>query len=509
MPFKIKHICILICATVTLSVTAAQPSDLLRRIQMHDLLVQKDRMEEFTGNPAQMVFRDSVSLSTLGAKYDVLRLQKPVMEQTGDGHTLFSVSADTYTRLSPVSALWGNATFTTGKYDNIRWSDCIDYERIAPYVLGDEAGGDLSTRRYTFGGGYSKKLGRWTAGIDASYRAEIAWRNHDPRIKTIVSDLDVRFGGARVFGAGSLGLSLALNIYNQNCDLDFYSPVNEINTYTLTGLGTYYNRFMGNTNKNSGYTSVGYTASVQWLPLREKGISAEASYMAYRMNQQLRSFNNITLGYTDNNRVSARLSWQSGCASRILLRPTVRVTYFDRKGTENLFGTSTGGSYDKIGSRSPYRHSVFNAGIDMPMQIGFGGSFFTVNPYLRYYRSLEKYTEPQRKLEARHIVPGMMIGFSARPSDKWQWMAQFDAFYASASSQEPILVGLDTSGSLGRCVVGNFEMLRADQLGSGLSASVSRLFKGSAMTLSASYRYIDYKKQGDGHALCVSLSAGF
>lgn len=231
--------------------------------------------------------------------------------------------------------------------------------------------------------------------------------------------------------------------------------------------------------------------------------------MAYRVNQQLRSFNNITLGYTDNNRVSARLSWQSDFQSRIIFRPTVRVSYFDRKGTENLFGTSTGGSYDKIGSRSPYSHSVLNVGVDLPVQVDLGGPFLTVKPSLRYDRSLEEYTEPRRNLEASHIVPGMMVGFSARPSDKWQWMAQFDAFYASASSQEPILVGLDTLGSLGRCVVGNFEMLSADQLGSGLSASVSRLFKGFAMTLSASYRYIDYKKQGDGHALCVSLSAGF
>ena len=111
------------------------------------------------------------------------------MEQLGDGHSLFNVFAGSYTRLSPVSVVWGTASFTTGRYNSIRWSDCIDYLRIAPYVLGDEAGGNLSTRRYTFSGGYSRRYGSWTVGADAAYRAEIAYRNHDPRIKTIVSDL--------------------------------------------------------------------------------------------------------------------------------------------------------------------------------------------------------------------------------------------------------------------------------------------------------------------------------
>lgn len=509
MYLKIKRICMITCATAAFTATAAQPADLLGTIQRLDLPVEKERMADFSVNPAQMFFRDSTSVSTLGVSADVLRMQKPVMEQLGDGHTLFNVFAGSYTRLSPVSVVWGTASFTTGRYNNIRWSDCIDYLRIAPYVLGDEAGGNLSTRRYTFSGGYSRKYGSWTVGADAAYRAEIAYRNHDPRIKTIVSDLDFRIGGTRILNNHSLGLDVSLNVYNQSCDLDFYSPVNEINTYTLTGLGTSYNRFMGNTNKNSGYTSLGYTVSAQWLPVGGQGLAAEVAYNGYRMNQQLRSFNNITLGYTDNRNVSAHVAWQFDFGRTVVFRPSVHGSMSDRKGTENLFGTSSGGSYDKIGSRSPYSHSLMGVGIDLPVQIAFGGSVLTVAPSVGYDRSLEKYTEPQRRLEASHIVPEMMVDFSAQPSGSWQWAAQCNAFYSKADSGQPLLTGLDIDSKLGQCVVNNFDMMRADSYGAGISVRVSRLFRGFAMTLSASFKYIDYKKQGDSRATCVSLSASF
>lgn len=236
----------ILAVAVTLSTGAmAQSASLLPELQRLALPVESKRLADFEPNPSAMFYRDSVSLSTLSFSADRTEEEKPVMEQLGDGHLLFGLSAASYSRLGQSSVVWGDAAFTTGSYRDVRWSDCIDYRRIAPYVLGDEAGGNLSTRCYSFSGGYAKNIGRWSAGVEAGYRAEIAYRNRDPRVKTVVSDLDISLGASYEVNSGHvIGLDADLNVYNQNCDLDFYSPVNEINTYTLTGLGTYYRRSM-------------------------------------------------------------------------------------------------------------------------------------------------------------------------------------------------------------------------------------------------------------------------
>lgn len=495
---------------VALSMGATgRTTSLLSDVQRLSLPVEATRAAAYESNPAQMFYRDSATISTSSASLDIERMDRPFMEQLGDGHTLFSLRAGSYMRLTGNSVVWGSAVFTTGKYNNIRWSDCIDYLRIAPYVLGDEAGGNLSMRRYTFTGGYSRRYGSWNFGIDADYRAEIAYRNRDPRVKTIVSDLSLRVGGSRLIGEYSLGVAAKLNIYNQSCDLDFYSPINQINTYTLTGMGTFYKRFMGNTNKNSGYTSCGYSASVQFLPTGNRGLYAEAGFEGYRMSQQLRSFNNITLGYTDNKKITASAAYVFRLAEEAMLRPRVSGFIFDRKGTENLFGTSAGMSYDKIGDRKPYTHSLTGAAVELPLQMNIGAKYLTVTLSTSYDRSVEKYTDPRRKLEASHIVPALAGDFSYRTSPVWLWTFGVSAYRSFASSKKPLLTGLDTTDPVGQCVVSNFDMLSADSDGSGGYVGVTRLFNGFAATLSATFNYSKYKDLSDNYSTSVSLSVHF
>lgn len=488
---------------------AARPVALLPEIQRLSLPIEQERIKTYTENPAQMFYRDSITLSSAAAYADILRRQKSIMEQLGTGHTLFGLGAKSYTRLNKESVVWGSAEFRTGSYRNLRWTDCIDYERVSPYVLGDEVGGNLSTRRYTFSGGYSRQYADvWTVGADAAYRAEIAYRNHDPRIKTVVSDLDLRFGVARAMGGNTVGLSAGLNVYNQNCDLDFYNPINDINTYTLTGLGTYYRRFMGNTNKNSGYQSLGYSVSAQLCPKDGNGLSAQVSVKGYRMNQMLRNFNNLTLGYTDNTTIAAMAAWRLNLSSLLTFRPMISGKLFKRKGTENLFGTTAGSSYDKIGDRKPYTHDMASASIALPLQVNLSQSYVTMATSVSYNYDSEKYKSPERRLSSSRITPALMVDYSTRTS-VWLWNVSCNGFYGIASSEKPILTELDLSSSLGRCVEHNFNMLSANLTGFGLSAKFGRTVKNIVFSISASYNYTDYKGQGNCQGASLGLSAEF
>lgn len=462
-------------------------------------------------NPATMLYRDSVSISTVSVSGEWSHRDKAVMEQLGSGHMLGSVSAESYMRIGAKSAVWGAADFTTGSYHDIRWSDCIDYLRVAPYVLGDGTGGDLSDRRYHFSGGYATGISRWTIGAEASYRAEIAYRNRDPRIKTVVSDLDVVCGAScRITDSYMAGFNGGFNIYRQNCDLDFYNPVNDINTYTLTGLGTFYRRFMGNTNKNSGYESTGYNLGLQWQPAGRYGFYADAGYRYYRMEQRLRNYNNLTLGYSLNDIFKAGISYVATVTESIVLSPEISCAFVRRKGVENLFGTSTGASYEKIGSRSPYRNAVSGFDASVVAQIAHGDACFTIRPVVSCIKNKESYADPDRLMDVTHVVYGLSLGGSSILVGGWLIEGGFEGCYAVAASEESRFDGFDEDDLPGLCVRNNYDMLQADVVSARVSAAVLRQLRaGIVVSFHAGYGLSDYIGRDCGHEIFVAFGTTF
>ncbi len=489
--------------------SAAGSDSLMRNARLTSLPIAVDASRIYSVNPATMPYRDSISLSDIRLKGEYSDLQKAVMEQLGTGYTGMSISAESYRHLTPATTVWGEAAFTTGKTKDVRWSNCIDYLKVAPYVLGDEVGGDLSSRKYTFAGGYSGRFSRWTAGVSADYRAEIAYRDRDPRVKTVVSDLNVSLGTSYlVTRRYVLGVNGGINIYNQNCDLDFYNPMNDINTYTLTGLGTYYQRFMGNTNKNSGYQSLGLNASIQFVSTDKDGFMGNVVFRHYRMEQQLRNFNNLTLGFSDVNTISAQLAYKFRFGNAVTFQPAAEGLIRSHKGTENLFGTSAGASYDKIGSRSIYRHNAATGKLSLPLQIRNGHTYYTVSPYIGYDFDRERYLEPVRELQASHLITGMSASISAI-SGKWMWDAGIDGNYAKASAKTPILTGLETDTPLGQCVISNFDMLKADRTSLLAKISAGRVISGILFDITLSYCHTRYTGEGNGNFATLSIGARF
>ncbi len=93
----------------------AQPLS-LSELQRLSQPVNAALMQRYESNPAAMLFRDSVSLSSFAISGEYDRQDKPVMEQLGDGSDLLGVSAGSYTRLGAERVVWGNASFVTGTY---------------------------------------------------------------------------------------------------------------------------------------------------------------------------------------------------------------------------------------------------------------------------------------------------------------------------------------------------------------------------------------------------------
>ena len=266
---------------------------------------------------------------------------------------------------------------------------------------------------------------------------------------------------------------------------------------------------MGNANKNSGYSSFGYGVGLQWLPLQKQGLAATAGYSRYRMNQLLRNYNNLTLGYTDNDIIDWKISYRKSFGTSLTVQPTFDGSLSRRKGTENLFGTSAGSSYDKIGSRSPYSYDLATFRLLLPVQIGRDIRSLTLTPVVVYESNEEKYSDPLRKSGASHIMPGLQTDFSAVSGKNWLWETSVGAAYAKTCHSEVVLTDLDPQTSLGQCVISNYEMRSADRLHFNAGAGVSRQFANFILSLKISYRMADYRKEGLCHGAAVTLAAEF
>lgn len=518
VPAKMKfslNILIVTIASVACSLQATAQSTLL--ITERDAVMPGRLIYDAVcrSNAAAMVYRDSVSRSSMGLSFLYDTQSRPVLAQNGDGYRDFMVRADSYTRLGDKSVVWGDASFTTGKMRNIRWADCIDYERLAPYVLGDPAGGDLSTREYDFSGGYATHLGRWSVGVFGSYRAEIASRNRDPRLRAIVSDLNIEIGlTRRVSDSYVVGAKAALEIYRQNCDLDFYNPLNDINTYPLTGLGTYYNRFSGNSNEAAGYQADGGRVGVQLLSRELKGFNCYLVYGRERVQQRLRDYNNLTLAYLTHSSLGALVSYRFQINKSLRVAPVVSMDYDDRRGTENLFGTAIGSGYEVIGERDNYRLTRYRLSVGVPVEFTHGNSCLSVAPALTGTGVECKVIDVDRRVCVRGLAPGLSAGYSGLMSGSVLLKAGLSADYSmnrAPESRNNLLTQLSAidDKDLAASVAGNYEMLKADCLRLGAEIGVGKMISQVLYSININYRYRRYESPADCHRLDVTLSATF
>lgn len=501
----------MIYALTVIPVTArAQAYSFVDNILLRQLPCVKEIRSYHTSNPAAMTRLDTLSLAHLSLGADHLRMSEPEMEQHGDGHTDFFLNAEAYKRLDNAGVAWGSAGFTTSKIRNVRWTDCIDYDLIAPYTLGDDKGGDLRTQRYEFGGGYAAASGTWTLGAHLSYRAEIAYRDVDPRIRTVVSELKVHLGATHpVGGLYIAGITAGLTRYDQNCAIDFYNPINDTDTYPLMGSGSWYHRFMGNTNKSSGNEGMEWNVMASLLNAGNEGANVEIGYESYRMEQRLRNFNNITPGYTDNGLLTARASYSLRCGGALMILPVASWMLLRREGTENLFGTAAGSSYDKIGSRKPYHHERMTAEVKCHLQFSTAGADLTITPGASCSTDSERLTDPARSVRVHNATGALRVDLSRATGGKWFWQISLSGDCCHVTDHHAILTGLDIDSPLGQCVEHNYRMLSADRISGLAAASVGLPYGGIVIRISAGCHHVEYKDHGGGNRIFASISTIF
>lgn len=304
-------------------------------------------------NPVAMGYRQAFSLSELSIGYERDRRREAALAQEGDGYDGFGFAARSFVRTGPKGRVFGEAGYDNGTRRNVRWNETADFDLLGPYVTADSVGGDLKVERYRFSGGYAHTTDRWSWAARLDYRAQLEYREVDPRPRNVVSDLTGSLAAARSVGAGyRLSIAARGRKYGQRGDIAFYNDMHQATVYHMTGLGRDYVRFAG-IQTSAYYAGWGVGGSIDLFPAAREGFSASVAYDYFTFRKEMSGMNNLPLVTMADGTLQASLAYR-GSGSAVAWGAEARGGYRRRVGQEHLFGDPTGNIYPEIGTATGY-----------------------------------------------------------------------------------------------------------------------------------------------------------
>ena len=377
-------------------------------------------------NPAMMESAYNHSLTQFQITADWQKKSAPFVLQKGSGHFLASVKADSYIRLGKNSAVWGKASYTTGKTRDIKWNSVADYDLLEPDILGDTIGGNTRSEKYIFEGGYSTHRGRWHLGGEMLFRAEQEYRKVDPRMRSIVSDLTLRAGAGYDIALYTLGFSFQGNIYRQTNSVDFYKPLGSIPEYQLMGLGEVYTRFSGDIN-DLIFKGGGIRLQLDLTPNNAySGIIANLWVSQHSYERVARLLNSLPLTTLYNKEVGIRAGWKhSGDLDYALWAD---YQFNRRSSDQHLAGTSSSQIYPVIAHLTMFKNYIINTSLNAI--IGHKGTTsWWAKASGGYTGNRQHFVFPRRTMKYGHAfgqVEGQLIH---NASKNWTITTQLEGSY--------------------------------------------------------------------------------
>ena len=377
-------------------------------------------------NPALMETAFASSLTQFGITANWQQQSEPFILQKGTGHFLAQVEADSYIRLGNNTAVWGKASYMTGRKRNIMWNSVADYDLLQPDILGDTVGGNTRRERYTFEGGYSTHRGRWHMGGEMLFRAEQEYRKVDPRMRSIVSDLTLRAGAALDIASYMLGLSVQGNIYRQTNSVDFYKPLGSVPEYQLMGLGEVYTRFSGDVN-DLIFKGKGVKLQADLKPSRGKGGAIASAWVAQHSYERVaRMLNSLPLTTLYNKEAGLRLGWKHN--GSMVIAAWGDLQYNRRTSDQHIAGTSSSQIYPVIARMTMYKNKVFNA--SLTALVGRQGTTsWNVMATGGFNSNHQSFVYPHRHMNCDNAFGKLGGQVISQMSRKWTLTAQIDLGY--------------------------------------------------------------------------------
>jgi len=503
-----NSIVILLLIIVACSVANAQDIDSIDN--KHDAITEHQALfnqvhEVSWRNPAMMegAYQHSLTHFYLNAVWD--KKSAPFVLQKGTGHFLAAVKADSYIRLGNNTAVWGKASFTTGKNHDIKWNSVADYDLLEPDILGDTLGGDTRSEKYVFEGGYSTHRNRWHMGGEMLFRAGQEFRKIDPRMRSIVSDLTLRAGAGYDIATYTLGFSFQGNIYRQTNSVDFYKPLGSIPEYQFMGLGEVYTRFSGDIN-DLIFKGGGIKMQFDLTPGNDcSGILANAWASQHSYERVARLLNSLPLTTLYNKEVGIRAGWKH--KGRLEYALWADYQFNRRSSDQHLAGTSSSQIYPVIAHLTMFKNYIINTSLNAI--IGrYGTTSWWVKASGGYSGNRQNFVFPQRVMKYGHVyglVEGQMIH---HPSKNWTITTQLEGSYHACVNDYLLLPVANMEPHFIDMMNHNFNVLKSNFTNAGARLWADYRVGGSRYSIFCELQYNITVCSGHEHQNHIGISIG-
>lgn len=349
---------------------------------------------EHRDNPAVNDSLYSQSYSSLSASLHLERANQPFFYQLGTAKQNTTVGVSSYIYLPSNMIVWGNAGYERGKNKDIRFNSTSDYTLIYPYVLGDTIGGKTHVETYSFAGGTAFHKKRWTFGASITCRAMQEYRQTDPRMRGIVTNLVLQLGAKYAFKYNEVALGIGSLFYKQTNDVDFYREEGGNKEYLFTGLDTYNERFSGG-NKELYYKATGYQVELNVIPKERHGAFITGVYQYVPYTQILTKLNALPLNTLYFSNGSLVMGWRNNKYNRWSVYG--QVMQQKRLGDEHIAGDASGGEYKQLTSLTLYHQVVRSYALNALYHKG-NQSAFTTKITIGYKDYNETYEKKERSI---------------------------------------------------------------------------------------------------------------
>lgn len=498
-----------------LGLSAANPDSLslYGRMQANVRTAEDGFFSLVYNNPAMKYVWRLSTLNELRVGGEYIHEEIPSLIGEGDGRYMGFVDVHSFIRKGK-SSLWGKARYKNGKKTGRCWNETSDYLLLYPYVMGDTVGGDLKSEQYYFSGGYAYRKRKYTIGVEASYEANIEYRNADPRPKNLTGDLHFTLGMSWKTGNRySLGYSLRARKYKQTNDLQFYNELGVPNIYHFTGLGTDYYRFRG-AKGSSFYKGRSFGGSVDLLPFNtgEGGVTASLLYDYFSFDKIISSLNELPLASVGEHGLKGEVAWRSNKEKQSRWGMKLEAAYTKRAGTENIFGDASGNIYPQIAEDEMYTNRITCGVLSAFYEyISKTGVSFSLLPTVGYTGMNTRYVYPHREMDIHHLNSGLTLK-AMFPCGRWLLRGELGGRYATSVHPELQLPVVETEEAmkLNEPVYSNYNYLAANRTGFHVALRGDYSWhKAYAMFMELRYEYGHDTRPSAANNITASVGVAF
>ncbi|KFF23430.1 DUF6850 family outer membrane beta-barrel protein [Chryseobacterium vrystaatense] len=381
--------------------------------QVNDTIMEKVREEysyerlfknNLTSNPANMHGARKYSITTFKLVTEHTDTPNEI-QQKGKGKNLWGAEAHSLQMLDPKTTVWGSASYTQGKTKHMVWNENADYDLIYPYVAADSVGGDMKFENYSFSGGYSRAINSYTVGITGSYRANLSYRDIDPRPKNTSANFSLTVGANKLmFEKFRIGAYAEGEKYTQKHDLSFVSNQGFPTIYNMSGMGNY-NELLSGKLRQAYYEGWSYGGGLQIFEANNRNWYLNVGLKKLILDKLLTEYTDLNASKIDEQRMNLSLGklFDTG---KLVWGIFADGSITERKGTENLFLNENSRNYIQIGTVERYNHKITNAIIKGLLQTENAGVKSSLTPFFGWIQETEKYSNPRSVVELNRMVYG-------------------------------------------------------------------------------------------------------